>query len=156
MHHHLQCQFSHCVAAVHLQPAGYLLGKAGVPKHAIITALAGSPTPNLAAFVEALKVGGRVDGHSGEGSVQVPDACWSHAGCSAGTLQLLQLLRMYYSLFTTIWLTACVAALGAFIIIFIHLFPQGLRQGQRVPIEFFTFGERHRRKSSILHVNWSW
>jgi hypothetical protein len=33
---------------------------------------------------------------------------------------------------------------------------QGLRQGQRVPIEFFTFGERHRRKSSILHVNWSW
>lgn len=37
--------------------AGYLLGKASVPKYAIITALAGAPTPNLAAFVEALKVG---------------------------------------------------------------------------------------------------
>lgn len=33
---------------------------------------------------------------------------------------------------------------------------QGLRHGQRVPLEFFTFGERHRRKSTILHVNWSW
>lgn len=39
-------------------PAGYLLGKAGVPKYAIVTALAGAPTPSLAAFVEALKVGG--------------------------------------------------------------------------------------------------
>ena len=36
--------------------AGYLLGKAGVVKHAIITALAGQPTPTLAAFVDALKV----------------------------------------------------------------------------------------------------
>lgn len=37
-------------------PPGYLLGKAGVPKYAIITALAGTPTPDLASFVEALKV----------------------------------------------------------------------------------------------------
>ncbi|KAL4420764.1 hypothetical protein ABPG75_010420 [Micractinium tetrahymenae] len=75
------------VGQVYVAEPGYLLGKAGVAKYAIITALAGSPTPSLAAFVEALK---------------------------------------------------------------------GLRHGQRVPLEFFTFGERHRRKSTILHVNWSW
>lgn len=35
---------------------GYLLSKAGVPKHAIITAVASTATPDLPAFVEALKV----------------------------------------------------------------------------------------------------
>ena len=34
--------------------------------------------------------------------------------------------------------------------------PQGLRQGQRVPIEYFTFSDRHRRKSSIFTCNWNW
>ena len=52
--------------------AGYLLGKAGVPKHAIITALAGSPTPNLDAFVEALKVR---PGGPRERSLQAQNAC---------------------------------------------------------------------------------
>ena len=37
--------------------AGYLLGKAGVPRFAIITLLAGTPTPDLEAFATALKVG---------------------------------------------------------------------------------------------------
>lgn len=36
--------------------AGYLLGKAAVPKHAIITAVAGTPTTTLQAFLEAVKV----------------------------------------------------------------------------------------------------
>lgn len=62
--------------------AGYLLGKAGVPKHAIITALGGTPTPNMAAFIEALKVG------TGSGAA----ACQGlHAAaafsCSAGPMQ---------------------------------------------------------------------
>lgn len=33
---------------------------------------------------------------------------------------------------------------------------QELRHGQRVPVQYFTFGERHRRKSSLLTVNWRW
>ncbi len=54
----------HAVLVSHQMPcfaplAGYLLGKAGVPKHAIITALGGTPTPNLAAFIDALKVAAR-------------------------------------------------------------------------------------------------
>ncbi|KAI3430723.1 hypothetical protein D9Q98_005309 [Chlorella vulgaris] len=75
------------VGQVYVSEPGYLLGKAGVSKHAIITAVAGTPTPNLTALVEALKC---------------------------------------------------------------------LRHGQRVPIQFFSFGDRHRRKSSILHINWAW
>ena len=31
-----------------------------------------------------------------------------------------------------------------------------LHHGQRVPIEFFTFDERNRRKQAILHVDWNW
>lgn len=47
--------------------AGYLLGKAAVPKHAIITAVAGRPTQTLDEFVEAVRVsvGGRVGGCMG-------------------------------------------------------------------------------------------
>ena len=33
----------------------YLLGKAGVPKHAIITSLNGTPTPALGEFTAALR-----------------------------------------------------------------------------------------------------
>ena len=33
---------------------------------------------------------------------------------------------------------------------------QGLAHGQRAPLEFFTFGERHRRKAAIFHTDWAW
>ena len=58
--------------------AGYLLGKAGVPKHAIITALGGTPTPNLAAFIDALKVAAR-EAERLPGGVRLVCTC---SGCS--------------------------------------------------------------------------
>lgn len=39
---------------VYVAEAGYLLGKAGVPRHAVITSLAGRPTLDLPAFTQAL------------------------------------------------------------------------------------------------------
>lgn len=33
---------------------------------------------------------------------------------------------------------------------------RGLSHGARVPLEYFTFGERHRRKSVLLHVDRQW
>lgn len=72
---------------VYVAEPGYLLSKAGVPKHAVITSVGGRPTPDVGAFVDALKV---------------------------------------------------------------------LEHGQRVPLQYFTFGERHRRKSTLLHVDWNW
>lgn len=31
-----------------------------------------------------------------------------------------------------------------------------LQHGQRVPIEYYTFSERHRRRTSIFYVDWLW
>jgi hypothetical protein len=62
---------------------GYILSRADVPRGAIITALDGDPTPDLAAFAAALR---------------------------------------------------------------------RQRHAARVPLEFFTFNERHRKKSAILQV----
>ena len=31
-----------------------------------------------------------------------------------------------------------------------------LQHGARVPIEYFTFSERHRRRTSIFYVDWQW
>lgn len=42
------------VGQVYLAEAGYLVGQAGVPKHAVLTSLAGIPTPDLAAFARVL------------------------------------------------------------------------------------------------------
>lgn len=65
-----------------LQP-GYMLGRAAIPKYAIVTSLDGVPTPDLRTFALVLRT---------------------------------------------------------------------LQHGARVPLEYFTFGERHRRKSAILQV----
>lgn len=62
---------------------GYVLGKANIPKHAIVTSLAGNPTPDLDAFRAAMR---------------------------------------------------------------------RLAHGVRVPIEYLTFSERHRTKTSLLQV----
>jgi hypothetical protein len=62
---------------------GYVLGRAAVPKFAIITSLAGIATPDLQTFASVL----------------------------------------------------C-----------------GLAHGARAPLEYYTFSERHRRKSTILQV----
>ena len=115
------------VGQVYVAEPGYLLSKAGVGKHAVITALAGVPTPRLPDFVEALKVWG-----AGVWGWRAP-ARWLDA--PPGTAQSLPLP---------------VAAVAA------AMPPQGLRQGQRVPIEYFTFSDRHRRKSSIFTCNWNW
>lgn len=64
-----------------------MLGRAGIPKCAIITSLAGVATPDLATF--------------------------------AGVLH-------------------------------------GLSHGQRVPLEYFCFGERHRRRNALLQVCVLW
>ncbi len=64
-----------------------MLGRAGVPKHAIITALNGVPTPTLEAFGAVLR---------------------------------------------------------------------GLKHGARVPVEHYTFNERHRRKNAIMHMETEW
>ena len=42
------------VGQVYVAESGYLLHRAGVPKHAIITALANTPTPTIKAFTEVL------------------------------------------------------------------------------------------------------
>lgn len=62
-------------------------GRAGLPRYAIITALDGKPTPDLASFAAVLR--------------QQPHAA-------------------------------------------------------RVPLEYYTFGERHRRKNSILQIDRQW
>ena len=108
---------------------GYLLGKAGVPKHAIITGLAGTPTPDLAALVAALKVGG---GEYTAYELRPYSCCALPSCCPRPALPHPAT-------------PAC-----------LRITPQGLRHGQRCPIEYFTFGDRHRRKSSILTMNWSW
>lgn len=120
-----------CVCRGHT--AGYLLGKAGVPKHAIITALGGTPTPNLAAFIEALKVG------TGSGMRLLARYC----------------MRLLLSLVLMVLCAALCSRLNPAFRPQLS-FDQTLRQGQRVPVQFFTFGERHRRKSSLLTVNWRW
>lgn len=33
---------------------------------------------------------------------------------------------------------------------------KGLGQGERVPLQYYVFGERHRRKTVILHIDHSW
>ncbi len=71
------------VGQVYVAEPGYMLGKAGVPKYAIITALNGTPVPDTAAF--------------------------------AGILRKLA-------------------------------------HGARVPLEYYTFHERNRRKNVILQV----
>ncbi len=75
------------VGQVYVAEAGYLLHRAGVPKHAIITALANVPTPDMHTFQEVLL---------------------------------------------------------------------GLQQGDQVPVEYYLFMERTRRKQGILHVDWKW
>jgi hypothetical protein len=40
---------------VYLAEPGYMFSRAHIPKHAIITALAGTPTPDLASFAAALR-----------------------------------------------------------------------------------------------------
>ncbi|KAL4517828.1 hypothetical protein Ndes2526A_g02205 [Nannochloris sp. 'desiccata'] len=75
------------VDQVYVAEPGYLLGKAGCPKHCIITAVAGQSTAKLNDFMEII-------------------------------------LK--------------------------------LNHGQRVPLEYFTFDERNRRKLTILHVDWVW
>ncbi|KAL0022065.1 hypothetical protein WJX79_000023 [Trebouxia sp. C0005] len=42
------------VGQVYLAEAGYLMGQAGVPKHSILTSLAGLPTPDLGSFARVL------------------------------------------------------------------------------------------------------
>jgi hypothetical protein len=91
----MEISYQEITAKVAADAAGYLLGKGGVPKHAIITALAGSPTPNLDAFVEAVKVGGRV-GTWGE-SCQAPDACRFYACRAAGVLRSCDALFICYN-----------------------------------------------------------
>jgi len=75
------------VHQVYVAEPAYLLGKAGCPKHCIITAVAGQSTSNLNDFIEII-------------------------------------LKLVH--------------------------------GERVPLEYFTFDERNRKKQSILHVDWVW
>eukprot|EP00200_Dunaliella_tertiolecta_P008556 CAMPEP_0202391600 /NCGR_PEP_ID=MMETSP1127-20130417/91921_1 /ASSEMBLY_ACC=CAM_ASM_000462 /TAXON_ID=3047 /ORGANISM="Dunaliella tertiolecta, Strain CCMP1320" /LENGTH=1117 /DNA_ID=CAMNT_0048994043 /DNA_START=31 /DNA_END=3384 /DNA_ORIENTATION=+ len=75
------------VGQVYVAEPGYMLGRAGLPKCAIITALDGKPTPDLATFAALL----RLQPH-----------------------------------------------------------------GARTPLEYYTFGERHRRKNAILHIDRQW
>lgn len=75
------------VGQVYVAEAGYLLHRAGVPKHSIVTAVGNTPTPTLDAFTEVLL---------------------------------------------------------------------GLQQGEQVPVEYYLFSERTRRKQGILHTDWKW
>jgi S1-C subfamily serine protease len=75
------------VGAVYLAEPGYMLGRAGVPKHAVVTSLAGKPTPDVAALARALRA---------------------------------------------------------------------LEHGARAPLEYVTFGDRHRRKAAILQMDRQW
>lgn len=75
------------VGQVYVAESGYMLHRAGLPKHAIVTALANTPTPTLDAFTEVLL---------------------------------------------------------------------GLQQGEQVPIEYYLFSERTRRKQGIIHTDWKW
>lgn len=80
----LYCVNRAVVGQVYVAEPGYVLGRAAVPKFAIITSLAGIATPDLITFASVL----------------------------------------------------C-----------------GLAHGARVPLEYYTFSERHRRKSTILQVS---
>jgi S1-C subfamily serine protease len=75
------------VGSVYLAEPGYMLGRAGVPKHAVVTSLAGKATPDLASFAAALRE---------------------------------------------------------------------LPHGKRAPLEYVTFGDRHRRKAAILQMDRQW
>ncbi|PNW85316.1 hypothetical protein CHLRE_03g180650v5 [Chlamydomonas reinhardtii] len=75
------------VGQVYVAEPGYMLGRANVPKCAIITGLNGKPTPDLITFATVLRT---------------------------------------------------------------------LPHGARAPLEYLTFGERHRRKNAILHVDRQW
>jgi hypothetical protein len=75
------------VGQVYVAEPGYMLGKAGIPKHAIITGLDGKPTPDLEAFAAVLR---------------------------------------------------------------------SLPHRARVPLEFYTFQERHRKKNALLQVDRQW
>lgn len=75
------------VGQVYVAESGYMLHRAGVPKHAIITTVANTPTPTVDTFTDVLL---------------------------------------------------------------------GLQQGEQVPIEYYLFSERTRRKQGILHVDWKW
>ncbi|WIA19090.1 hypothetical protein OEZ85_003739 [Tetradesmus obliquus] len=75
------------VGQVYVAEPGYMLGRAAIPKYALLTSLDGVPTPDLASFAAVLR---------------------------------------------------------------------GLQHGARVPLEYITFGERHRRKSAILQVDRQW
>ncbi|KAF6255925.1 DegP-type protease [Scenedesmus sp. NREL 46B-D3] len=75
------------VGQVYVAEPGYMLGRAAIPKYALITSLDGTPTPDLHSFALVLR---------------------------------------------------------------------SLPHGARVPLEYITFGERHRRKSAILQVDRQW
>ena len=75
------------ISGVYVADQGYMLARAHVPKHAIITALGGKPTPDLPAFAAVLRA---------------------------------------------------------------------LPHGARVPVEFFVFSDRHRRKNTLLFVDRQW
>ena len=82
------CKECECVRAqVYVAEPGYMLSREAVPKGAIVTQLAGAPTPDLAAFAR-------------------------------------QLAR--------------------------------LKHGERVPLMYFLFGERHRLKTAVLHIDHRW
>lgn len=72
---------------VYVAEPGYMLSRAGVPKQAILTQLAGAPTPDLESF--------------------------------AGQLA-------------------------------------GLAHGAHVPLQYYVFGERHHRRTAILHIDRCW
>ena len=83
-----RCKRFECMRAqVYVAEPGYMLSREAVPKGAIVTQLAGAPTPDLAAFAR-------------------------------------QLAR--------------------------------LRHGERVPLMYFLFGERHRVKTAVLHIDHRW
>lgn len=137
-----------------LPPAGYLLGKAAVPKHAIITAVAGQPTANLDQFVAAIKV--RVHGYGvnewvggwarGESS-ELSEVCKGLAlgGALGGALHMLAAVRG--AQLTSAQPRRCPRSPSR---------AQGLAHGQRVPLEYYTFSDRNRRKNVILHSDWNW
>ena len=75
------------VGQVYVAEAGFLLGQAGVPKHAILTSLNGIQTPDIATFTSVLS---------------------------------------------------------------------GLATDARPTLQYFILTQRHRQKSVILHINYTW
>ena len=82
------CKGCECMRSqVYVAEPGYMLSRESVPKGAIVTQLAGAPTPDLVAFAR-------------------------------------QLAR--------------------------------LKHGERVPLMYLLFGERHRAKTAVLHIDHRW